>query len=248
MKKIGKVVLYLLGGLFILGLAGFLFFSEKKPDGKVGPEADALAQQMLASVNAEAWENTPWIKWSFAGRNHYVWNKSRDLVKVSWQSNDVLLNTKTLEGKAFEAGIALTGDQEADALQKAWKLFCNDSYWLNPMVKAFDPGTQRALVTMEDGSTGLMITHGSGGATPGDSYLYILDDNNRPVAWKMWVGIIPIGGIKNSWEGWITLETGAVVSTKHSLAGKSFEMINHVEGGLDYGSIGLARDPFEDIK
>ena len=81
--------------------------------------------------------------------------------------------------------------------------------------KIFDDGTSRKIVEMEDGSKALLITYSSGGATPGDSYLWILDENNLPKAWKLWVSIIPWGGLEFSWEEWQTLETGVKVSTKH---------------------------------
>jgi hypothetical protein len=46
------------------------------------------------------------------------------------------------------------------------------------------------------------VTYTSGGVTPGDSYLWILDENDRPIAWKFWVQKIPIGGLESSWGDW----------------------------------------------
>ena len=41
-----------------------------------------------------------------------------------------------------------------------------------------------------------------GGVTPGDTYLWILDDSGRPVAWRVWVKILHIPGplVKDSLE------------------------------------------------
>jgi hypothetical protein len=67
--------------------------------------------------------------------------------------------------------------------------------------KVRDPGTERKVVNTKMGK-GLLVTYTSGGVTPGDSYLWILDQNNRPVKWKMWVSIIPLGGLEFTWEDW----------------------------------------------
>ncbi|MEZ4952350.1 MAG: hypothetical protein R2825_02080 [Saprospiraceae bacterium] len=33
----------------------------------------------------------------------------------------------------------------------------------------------------------------TGGVTPSDSYVWLLDENGQPTAWKMWVSITSIG-------------------------------------------------------
>jgi hypothetical protein len=83
------------------------------------------------------------------------------------------------------------------------------------VTKAFDSGTSRSIVQLDDQSEALMVSYSSGGATPGDAYLWILDDNFRPTSWKIWVSIIPIGGVTFTWEDWIKTETGAWVATRH---------------------------------
>ena len=62
-----------------------------------------------------------------------------------------------------------------------------------------------------------MVSYDSGGVTPGDSYLWILDDTGLPTAYKMWVKIIPIGGINASWDNWMITESGAYLPTSHKL-------------------------------
>jgi hypothetical protein len=109
----------------------------------------------------------------------------------------------------------LSGSDLDEALADAWKAFCNDTFWFNPLVKLFDDGTERALVRTETGADALLITYASGGVTPGDAYLWHLGPDDRPTAWQMWVQILPIGGVRMTWSGWVALETGAVVSTFH---------------------------------
>ena len=246
MKKLVRILGWLLGLVVLVAIAVRLFVHETRPTGTEGPAADQLAQAMIESVDGDAWHQTRWLRWSFADRHHYVWDKERDFVQVSWDNNVVKLKTKTLDGQALQLGMDLSGNEKQQALEKAWSNFCNDSYWLNPIVKAFDPGTTRSVVSTEQGK-GVMITHGAGGTTPGDSYLYLLDDSNRPTAWKMWVSIIPIGGIEVSWDGWEELPGGAWVSSQHGIMGKTFTMISDLGAGQDFADLGLQHDPFADL-
>ena len=101
----------------------------------------------------------------------------------------------------------------------SWDFFNNDSFWLCAPYKVFDPGTARSIVTLNDGRKGLKITYTSGGTTPGDSYVWILDDNYTPIAVKMWVSILPIGGIEFTWENYIYLSSGAMIAQDHWLYG-----------------------------
>jgi len=47
--------------------------------GNSGPNADTMARRMLAQVNAEAWERTGAIAWSFKGKHQHVWDRAREL-------------------------------------------------------------------------------------------------------------------------------------------------------------------------
>jgi hypothetical protein len=51
---------------------------------------------------------------------------------------------------------------------------------------------------MQDNQEALMITYASGGSTPGDSYVWFVDQNYMPKAWRMWVSIIPV--VETTWE------------------------------------------------
>jgi len=242
MKKLLRILLYIIGFLFLAAFIAWLVMNEKEPVGTPSPEADQMAQRMMASVDKVAWDSTRWLEWDFARGHHYIWDKSRNYVHVSWDMNDVYLDTKSVTGKAYSGGEPAANSDKL--IQDAWSLFCNDSYWLNPVVKAFDPGTERSIVDL-DGQKGLKVQYTSGGVTPGDSYVWFLDENNRPNAWKMWVKIIPIGGIHNSWEGWQELPTGAWVATTHTFFGSKMEMISNVKAGMTMEDMGLDGDPFQ---
>ena len=243
MKKFFKWLGIGVGSLLILGIIIAWVISEPKPPENPSPEADALARRMMGAVQASAWDTTTYVQWTFAGAHHYLWDKKRKLVRVSWDGCTVLLDTKTSQGVAYrnEKGVA---KEEGDALvQKAEEIFNNDSFWLNAPVKAFDPGTQRSVVTLEDGRLGLMVSYHSGGTTPGDTYVWRLDEQGLPQSWKLWVSIIPVGGVEVSWENWTELGTGARIATQHR-GGPLTLKITDVLSAQTWKAFGLTDDPF----
>ena len=153
--RIPKWLKWLLGiiGVIVLGL--FIFIkaaSESIPEGTTGAEADALANKVLAAINKPAWDTTGIIQWSFTRGHDFLWDRTRNLVKVNWDGNEVLLNPDEISGKAWTNETEITGDEGDKLVKKAWSLFCNDSFWLNAPAKVFDPGTERREEMAEERS------------------------------------------------------------------------------------------------
>ncbi|WP_026810282.1 hypothetical protein [Arenibacter latericius] len=226
LKKIGKILVVAV--LLLLGIAGILFaiIHESRPKSSPSKEADALANKMLTALNYEAYKNTRFLEWSFANnQHHYLWDKEQHQVEVRWDAYTVTLNLNDhSKGKALKNETLLEGEEKKEIMQKARTLFNNDSFWLVAPYKVFDKGTQRSLVPYNNGSNGLMVTYTSGGDTPGDSYLWILDEKGIPQSFKMWVKIIPIGGLEASWEGWQVMKSGALLPNSHQLGPFNFSM------------------------
>lgn len=245
MKWLKRIGIFLLGLIAILAIL-FFVYNESKPVGTKGPEAEALAKKMLAAIDQTAWDSTTYVQWTFKGMHSFLWDKDRHFVKVTWGENEVLLNTKKVDGNAYVKGVEQSGEAANKLIQDAWNYFCNDSFWLNAPAKVYDPGTERSLVTLDDGSQGLMVSYASGGVTPGDSYLWLLDDNGRPKSWKMWVKIIPLGGMEFSWEKWEKLSTGAQIATFHTSSILDLD-ISNLKGAVNFTEMGLSADPFKDL-
>ena len=217
-----KVVAWIAGGLVGLLVVGMLALaigvwvaSDPKPVGTSGPEAEQLAESLMDSVDHEAWERTGAVAWSMGGMRDHLWDRTRHLDRYHSGDLTVWIDLDTHQGRAEQGGEALTGAALTGALEDAWAAWANDSFWLNPVVKVFDDGTQRERVVLDDGREALLVSYSSGGVTPGDAYLWIPGPDGRPTHWRMWVQILPIGGLETTWEGWTQLPTGAWIATTH---------------------------------
>ncbi|WP_046745607.1 hypothetical protein [Kordia zhangzhouensis] len=218
LKITGKILLALIVILVLLFGYVYIKYNEPLPKGVESAEADALANKMLTALNYEAFQNTRYLSWTFPGGHKYIWDKDQYKVNVSWDEIQVTLDLKTpnnstvtVEGKNIEP------NKKKAYIQTALSYFHNDSFWLVAPYKVFDSNTSRSIATNEAGKKGLLITYNAGGTTPGDSYLWFLDENGRPTGYQMWVNIIPIGGLYASWEDWKKMESGIQLSSTHKL-------------------------------
>lgn len=252
-KLIARILKFLLLGIVLLGIGfGILFYVLNKPlpSGKSGPEAEALAQRMLKAVNKEAWDKTRYVAWTFhgSGEHHYVWDKEKKWVRVSWGKNYMaLLNISTQDGYAYKDGTAVSNNEQKKLLKKAYKYFINDSFWLNAPVQVINPDTERKIVITEKKDTALLVTYNSGGVTPGDSYLWYFDDVGRPKKWRIWASILPIGGVEFTWEEWEMVNKDVHISTMHK--GNLLNVkISNLKAGNKISRLGLNVDPFAGIE
>jgi len=225
LKKLFKLFGFLiLLALVVFGILYYLY-NEPLPKGESGPEADALAYRMLDALNYKKFNDSKIIEWSFRGNHTYKWNKEKATVNVAWGDNKVELDLITPHSSiAYKNGVRVPYDQTQDLIEVAQSYFNNDSFWLVAPYKVFDNGTERFLVDLEDGSEGLLVTYQEGGDTPGDSYLWILERSGMPKSFKLWVKIIPIGGLEASWDSWEKTENGALLPTSHSFGPMTISM------------------------
>ncbi len=244
MKWLKRIGIFLLVFLLI-GIIGFWIIDEPVPEGEQGEAADSLARKMMQAVNLEAWEDTKAIRWDFGGRRKLLWDRERHFAQVTWDEYQVVVNLNNRQGIVQEKKYN-SQEKDEELIQKAWEIWVNDAFWLNPIAKLFDPGTERRLVTLDNGEKALLITYSSGGATPGDSYLWLVDDNGLPRAWKLWVSIIPIGGFQFSWEDWQTLPTGALVATRHQSAIFTLKL-TEIEAARSLEGLVQNEDPFQEL-
>jgi hypothetical protein len=217
MKWIKRIAITI-GAIITIAWLSLWIVNDPLPEGPQGQEADALAYKMLEAINHQAWDSTDVIRWSFGGRsfNEHVWDKKRHYAKVSWSDKTVWFDIDKQIGRVEINGEEVVDKEEQQRLiTQAWHIRNNDAFWLNPVSKVFDSGTERRLITLKNGEKALLVSYTSGGSTPGDSYLWLLDEQGLPYEWRLWVGIIPIKGFRFSWENWITSETGVKIAVFH---------------------------------
>lgn len=231
--------------MVFLGFLLFLIADESIPQGERGPEAEALAENMMKAVGASDWEKIPYVAWSFRGEHDYVWDKKNHVALVKWDDYSAVVDLNSISGKALKNGETLEGEEASEAIQTAWSYWCNDSFWLNAPAKAMDPGTIRKIVKGEDEMPQLLVQYETGGVTPGDAYLWMLDENYLPRAYKMWVSIIPIGGVKATWTDWKDFQ-GAKIATSHKLGPLEIP-IENVKIGSSPKDFDLPEDYFTSI-
>ncbi|MCA9549806.1 MAG: hypothetical protein KC933_07215 [Myxococcales bacterium] len=210
----------LAGFVAVLGLAlavTVLSLRNPRPEGTAGPEAEALAHAIEAAAHVDAWNrDVGAITWNFGGRRDHLWDRTRSLARVRWGNVVALLDLSTSAAHITKAGARITGEEAQELRTEAYEAWANDSFWLNPLAKLFDAGTERRLVKAEDGTDALLVSYSSGGVTPGDAYLWLLGQDGLPRAWRMWVQIVPIGGMEVGWDDWVELPGGAKVSLRHT--------------------------------
>ena len=228
--------------LFYLSILIVLSSCRSLPTGKE-TGGDELARKVMKATGVSNWDTTGVVAFTFANRKH-LWDKKRELVWIRWGDIEVMESLKTKQGKVWKNGKLLSGKKQNKYLNKAWKAWINDSFWFYPFFKFFDEGTTRKVVKREGETDALLISYSKGGVTPGDSYLWILDEEGLPVAWQLWVKIIPVKGFRVSWESWQELPVGIKVSTLHKSKLMSIR-ISDVRAAYSIKELFPEGDPFE---
>ncbi|MEQ8352335.1 MAG: hypothetical protein RH862_12670 [Leptospiraceae bacterium] len=196
------------------------------PEGEKGDPADALAQKMLSAANLKTWnEKVEAVEFRFREKNSYFWDKKRGLVEFNNGELKVQFSKNTFQGVAWKDGEALQSEELAEAIAEANSNFVNDSFWLQPAYHIQSPGTELYAV---DGST-LRVTFSSGGVTPGDTYVFHLNEKNQIQLMEMWVSIIPIEGADAEFDSYKTHEPGVTVAETRSVLGILTIVIDQVQ-------------------
>ena len=184
--------------------------------------AIAIAERVMEKMGGqEAWDNTRYIRWSFfGGRTHY-WDKWTGNHRIENDGLVVLFNANTREGRVWRDGEEITDPTAlAEALERAYGQWINDTYWMFMPYKLRDPGVTLAFVgeePMADGRSSevLQLTFESVGLTPQNRYLvFVASDTGLVEQWSYFRDAADAEpGFTAPWENWrqfgnIMLATG----------------------------------------
>ncbi len=239
LKKALAWIAIVVGGLVLATAVTGIAMDQPRPSGPTGQDAEALAARIEDAIDLGAWARTGAVRWTFAGNEH-LWDRRRGYVRVRWGDVEVLLHEGGSAGRAYRGGAEVTGREGYELREQGYARWVNDAFWLNPLAKLHDEGTTRRLVAEDQ----LLVEYASGGLTPGDAYLWHVGPDGLPTAWQLWVSVVPVGGVKISWDGWVTLDTGARISTRHVTPIGYVVTVEDLEGAETLGALVGPEDPF----
>jgi hypothetical protein len=179
------------------------------------PSAKQVADQVMQAMGGKAaWDNTHFLRFTFAGRRTHHWDKWTGRHRVEGQGQDgkkyvVLENINTHEGQAWVDGKKVEGDELKQWLERGYGAWVNDTYWLLMPYKMQDPGVNLDYAGNEviDGKTydKLHLSFGKVGLTPGDQYwAYVNRDTHLMDRWAFLLQDEPRDAAPSAWlwEGW----------------------------------------------
>lgn len=221
MRKVFRFLIKTVLALLLISITAFgvlyILYNSPLPKGTLGEDADELACQIFEAINEPAYREARYVEWTF-NNTSYTLDKLKQKVICQWDNTNVNLNLINYsKSTVIKDNKELMGNEKQQILKTTVKKYNNDSFWVLAPFKLYDPGVERRLVKSNASQDQLLVSYTSGGSTPGDSYLWEVDKNFIPQSFKMWVNILPIGGLRAKWQNWKPTESNALVATDRSI-------------------------------
>lgn len=203
--------------LFLLFSPGYISGTENPPaDGFNSAGSDARAIEVADAVmrkmgGRENWDRTRYLTWKFFGRRMHVWDRRTGDVRVEEADRVTLMNVHSREGRVWRAGAEIA---EPDSLKKyldrGYRAWINDSYWLVMPFKLKDSGV--TLKYAGEGKTEngrdahvLTLTFENVGVTPQNKYDVYVDKERMLVEqWAFYRKVSdPEPRFVGPWTDWV---------------------------------------------
>jgi len=143
------------------------------------PVAITIADKVMNAMGGRKnWNETQYIYWNFFGARTLLWDKKNEIVRVESLRDDfkAIVNLKTNEGSVFKDGVEMTNaDSLTKYLDRAKRIWINDSYWLVMPFKLKDSGVTLSYLGEGETQSGeaahvLRLTFEGVGVTPQNAY------------------------------------------------------------------------------
>lgn len=156
----------------------------------------------------ETYEKVRYIEFTWASESQdgtgssrtHLWDRYRGdyvLEFTDSKANDrieIYFNVDTKKGVALKNGVELSGKEKAEFIDRAYRIFVNDTYWLLAPTKLQDPGARlvydghTGTATEEHGEREFVVLHlyfdEGTGITPGDEYWFYVRHSGQVARWR----------------------------------------------------------------
>ncbi len=153
------------------------------------PQAIAIADASMEAMGGyEAWNETRYITWRFFGGRLHVWDKWTGDIRFEQEDLTVLMNINSREGSAWRGAQELSNpDSLQAALERGYRSWINDAYWLVMPYKLKDSGVTLKYKGAEQSQDGraadvLTLTFAEVGVTPQNKYEVWVDRETNLVS------------------------------------------------------------------
>jgi hypothetical protein len=180
-------------------------FDAQGSDSKAIEIAD---ESMRAMGGRAAWDATRVLGWTF-GRRAYLWDKRTGQVIVFDGERVTQVDVDSRMGTVLERGAEITEPKaRAEALERAYRQWLTESYWLVMPYKLKDSGVTLNYggeSSLADGRPAdkLVVTLKSAGAAPSKYDVYVARDTHLVEQWSYYPGGRDAKPeFTTPWKGW----------------------------------------------
>ncbi len=153
-------------------------FDSAGSDARAIEIADAVMRKMGGREN---WDRTRYLTWRFFGRRLHVWDRWTGDVRFEEAGRVTLMNVHSREGRVWNGGEEIASpDSTEKYLNRGYRAWINDSYWLVMPYKLKDSGVTLKYAGEDKTENGrdahvLTLTFDSVGVTPQNKYDVYVD-------------------------------------------------------------------------
>lgn len=218
---------------------------------QVEPQARSIAESVMDAMGGrDAWDSTRMISWKFFGGRQHYWDKWTGDIRIEIPEGQnregertppklVLMNLNSREGRVWVDGEEQNGEALAQELERGWRAWVNDAYWMFMPYKLLDPGVNLRYVgedIMADDREAdvLEMTFESVGVTPQNRYLvYVARDSGLVEQWSYFANREDEEpGFTAPWAGWQRFGNIMLATDKGRGADWSIMVWDSVPAGL----------------